>query len=122
MLKEKQVQFSDNASEHWFARIFSDEDSWLTVFYDRARQPLRFTYVEDVRTDIKACLQWSPQRGIQFHRIDSGESSPLANRSPVSTGTLPFDHECFASAFNMKAEQIDPEVRSWIIQRLSEIT
>ena len=115
MLTEKQIQCSGSQTDHKFIRIFSDQDTWLTVYCDQDQRPIRFTYVQGMRTDVRACLQWSEERGLRFYRIDSGESSPLTNRSPVATETLPFKKEEFITAFQTESREIDPEVRDWII-------
>ncbi|MEM6886317.1 MAG: hypothetical protein AAF571_14940 [Verrucomicrobiota bacterium] len=118
MLKEKNVSFAAPDQDFWFNRIFLDTDHLLSVTYNRDKHIACFHFVMGLRWDNKTWLSWDEKFGIQYSLVDSGESSPLANRSPVATGTIKLDPDEFWQSFYDVAHEIDPEVITFIKSKI----
>lgn len=91
----------------------------LSVYYAEDKTIIRFSFVDGMATDVKRCLAWTIEHGARYYTIDSGESSPLANRTPVAKETLKFSPESFLEKFIPLAEDIDPTVREFIAKTLT---
>ncbi len=122
MLKEKNVNYAAPDQNFWFNRIFSDPDHLLSVTYGRDKRIACFHFVKGLRWEGKTWLSWSDEFGIQYSTVDSGESSPLANRSPVATGTIKMDADSFWNDFYSLAAEIDPEVTAFIKSKIFHST
>ncbi|MEM1157804.1 MAG: hypothetical protein AAF649_11480 [Verrucomicrobiota bacterium] len=118
MLREKNVNFAAPDQDFWFNRIFSDTDHLLSVTYTRDKEVACFHFVIGLRWDNKTWLSWDEKYGIHYSQVDSGESSPLANRSPVATGTIQLNPDEFWQKFYAVAAEIDPEVVDFIKSKI----
>lgn len=114
MLREKNVNFAADDQDFWFNRIFSDSDHLLSVTYDKDKNIACFHFVMGLRWDNKTWLSWSQEFGIQYTMVDSGESSPLINMSPVATEPIKMDPDAFWEKFSALAEEIDSDVTEFI--------
>jgi len=118
VLKEKNVSYAAPDQDFWFNRIFSDSDHLLSVTYDRDKNIACFHFVMGLRWDNKTWLSWTEDFGIQYSEVDSGESSPLANRSPVATGVIQLDPDVFWQKFHKVASEIDPKVVNFVKSKI----
>jgi hypothetical protein len=118
MLREKNVNFAAPDQDFWYSRLFSDANHLLSVTYDRQKGIVRFHFIDGMDSDVKKGLSWSIESGLRYSAIDSGESSPLANRSPLVTANLKVNAQTLWKHFSELATDIDPEVTAFIKSKI----
>jgi hypothetical protein len=69
-----------------FRRLFSDENFHLIVWYKPDETIDGFELSYD-KTGREKAIRWLSDKGFSHYRVDSGEQSPLANRTPMLTAT-----------------------------------
>lgn len=113
MLKE--VQNTTGANRRWFSDDYFD----LIVWYAEGKRINGFQLCYD-RSRHEHALTWREGAGISHHRIDSGESSPLKNMSPVllPDGAIPF--ESLLQKFQEHAGTIDSEITEIVVRELNK--
>jgi hypothetical protein len=116
MLKESQCrQDSDKGRRRWF----SDEDFDLIVWSGHDGVISGFQLCYDKQKSERA-LTWRQAAGFSHERVDSGETNPAKNLSPVLVpdGLCPIDE--IADLFFMRSSEIDPSIRSFITEKFRE--
>jgi len=63
-------------------RLFSDQNSDLIVWLEGDESIHGFCFSYDLQAEARA-LTWIAGKGFSHDRIDLGEESPLANRTPI---------------------------------------
>jgi hypothetical protein len=69
-----------------FRRWFSDDNFDLVVWYKPDESIDGFELSYD-KTGQEKAIRWLSERGISHYLVDSGEQSPLANRTPILLAT-----------------------------------
>jgi len=100
-------------------RWFSDDYFDLIVWYDTDRRLIGFQLCYDMQGNEHA-FTWREGTGTAHHRIDSGESSPLKNMTPVlvPVGAVPYN--MLARQFRERAANIDADITALVLRKLSE--
>ena len=112
MLKE--ISETKERGSRWFYSDYFD----LIVWYDKDSRATGFQLCYDKKGDERA-FTWKEDQLPTHERIDSGESSPLKNMTPilVPDGLVPYEE--LLRRFRMDAADIDREVFSLVLRKLS---
>jgi hypothetical protein len=104
-------------------RWFSDEDFDLIVWFDGRGAIARFELCYD-RSDVERALTWSPTRGYRHWRVDTGDASGLdyAMTPILEPDDTDFPKDRIIAAFVEAADALEPPIRSFVVQRLHEVT
>ena len=115
MLREFPVtQPRDSGRRRWFV----DDDLDLIVWLGADSSLLGFRLCYDKWAEERA-LTWTVNAGYQHHRVDTGESSPTKNQTPILVEGGPVDSERLRSRFVDRSSEMDPKVRDQVIEKLS---
>ncbi len=116
MLKES---YSRKKSEEGTRRWFSDDDFDLIIWSGLDGAVTGFQLCYDKQKSERA-LTWRQESGFSHARVDSGETNPAKNQSPilVPDGLCPIDE--ITGLFLLKSKEIDPIIRSFVITKLRE--
>jgi len=111
----KENPYNPDPSRKWF----SDEYCDLIVWYDAQQKITGFQLCYDVRNNEHA-LTWQEGKGFDHHRIDSGETQPQMNMTPIliPDGAVPYQK--LLHQFKERASGLDPEIFELVIRTLSE--
>ena len=89
-----------------YRRWFEDEEMELIVWYSDSDQITGFQLCYDIRA-WERVFTWRQDKGIQHSVMDSGEQSPLYNRSPM---LIPFPKapiEQVLAGFPARSQSLD---------------
>jgi hypothetical protein len=89
----------------YFRRWFSDENFDL-VAWDRPNGTLFGFQLSYDKGGVEKALTWRCDRGISHSRVDTGESSPLENRTPTLT---PLEGHANMAGLLARFEHLDKE-------------
>ena len=119
----REVKASQRKGER-HRRWFSNADFDLIVWFEPLDAIAGFELCYD-RSGVERALSWSAEDGYRHWRVDTGEASgymhsmtPTMERDDVTA----FPKDRVIAAFAGAADAIDPMVRSFVIQRLREVT
>jgi hypothetical protein len=108
-------KYSDERRRRWF----SDEDCDLIIWsgHDGAISGFQLCY--DKQTSERA-LTWRREVGFSHERVDSGETNPAKNQSPVLVpdGLCPIAK--ITEQFLSQSKKIDPIIRYFVATKLRE--
>ena len=70
------------------------------------------------RTRHERVLSWSQTRGFRHSRVDSGESEPFDNRTPllIADGSCPIRIVC--REFERRSATLDSPLRTFLVDKL----
>lgn len=115
MLREFSVtQPSEVAQRRWWV----DDDLDLIVWLGSDSSLLGFRLCYNKFKDERA-LTWTVKDGYSHHRVDSGESNPTKNRTPILVEDGPVDGQRLRRRFLDRSEEMDPAVRRLVVEKLS---
>src|SRR4051812_13107535 len=98
-----------------FPRQWMTDDYFdLYVWYRDDGSIHGFQLCYDKGCDQRA-LTWSQPGNFSHQRIDDGEDSPQANRSPILTQACPFQTEPLRTEFLNRSAAVDAEIRGLIL-------
>ena len=97
-------------------RWFSDDDFDLIVWFDDAATIVAIQLCYD-KSSIERVVTWSPQRGHEHFRVDTGEHTPLRNETPLFVADGPIEKERIVARLLRAAEALDPAIRSFVVAR-----
>jgi hypothetical protein len=105
----------DDGKRRWF----SDDDFDLIIWWGSGNVISGFQLCYDKQESERA-LTWRQESGFTHERVDSGETDPTKNQSPilVPDGLCPIDE--ITDQFLSKSKEIDPTIRSFIFAKLRE--
>jgi hypothetical protein len=117
MLREFPVtQSRDTGRRRWFV----DDDLDLIVWLGADSSLLGFRLCYDKCADERA-LTWTVNAGYQHHRVDTGESSPMKNQTPILIEDGPVDSERLRSRFVDRSSEMDPKLRDLVIEKIARL-
>jgi hypothetical protein len=116
MLKES---FSSKQLAHTPRRWFSDEYFDLIVWLDQKGTISGFQLCYD-KDDRERALTWTDKQGYAHERVDDGESNPSKNRTPILVPDGLFPSSEILARFLSSSEEIDPQVRFFVVAKLRE--
>lgn len=108
-------QTSTEYTKHWFQNEYFDLFLWLTVTGQIKSFQLCYN-----RSQCEAVLVWDNMQGFSFHGVDDGEFSPNKNMTPVFTKPKNKPDPALISRFEHDSAQLAPEIRSFLVHKLSE--
>ena len=105
----------DDGERRWFSDADLDLIVWLAD--DGAISGFQLCY--DKQRSERA-LTWRRESGFVHEQVDSGETNPAKNQSPilVPDGLCPIDE--LTDQFLSKSRGIDPAIRSFVEAKLRE--
>ncbi len=99
-------------------RWFHDEVFDLFVWEDNAGAIVKLQLCSRL-TDQETAITWDADAGVSYHRVDSGENSPLANRTPILIPDDKPDKGEIQARFAEAAASLDAAVTGLVIKILS---
>ena len=108
------TQHEGEPPRRWFTCRSADLYVWGE---DRCIDSFEFCY--DKPRDEHS-LRWSEVGGFQHMRIDDGESTPLANETPIAVPDGRFDLTDIAFRFEAVGAGIDPTVYRFVLKALHQ--
>jgi hypothetical protein len=104
-------------------RWFANNDFDLFVWFDGVGAISWFELCYD-RSDVERALTWTPTRGYEHWRVDTGEATGMNyDMTPVLVpDDTEFPKDRIIAAFVEAASTLEPTVRSFVLQRLHEVT
>ena len=100
-------------------RWFESEGLELVVWLDRAAAVTGFQLCYDFGLGEHA-LTWREESGFVHSRIDPGDETPFANRTPVLEPDGPIPWNEIAHLFNQRSKTLEPALRQLIHDRLAK--
>src|SRR5687768_14548996 len=97
----------------------SDDYFDLIVWFTSARDIEGFQLCYDKRGNERA-LTWRTAVGFQHSTVDSGESDPLANHTPILKPGGHFPAETVRAEFQQRSKLIDRDVRALVLERVAQ--
>jgi hypothetical protein len=115
MLKE--MQGGADPGRRWFHDDYFD----LILWYGEGRAIAEAQLCYDIGRNERV-LTWTTGSRASHFGIDSGEESPLKNRSPllVPDGEIPFEE--LLRKFRERGAELDKDIRDLVERRLTEGT
>jgi len=117
MLRE--ISHVQQVPSDYFRRWFADENLDLIVWHKPDQTIHGFQLCYD-RSWRHRALTWTEDRGYSHDKIDDGEESPLANRSPMLTPAGPFEATAVLSRFRTSARYVPVRTRIFVRQKIRE--
>jgi hypothetical protein len=97
----------------YFRRWFGDDEMDLYIWYKADRTFHGFQLCYDTSDKAKA-LTWTEDDWFSHHGIDSGDESPLANRTPILVADGTFDAARVFARFRSSDECLPVEIRDFV--------
>lgn len=98
-------------------RWFQGSGADLYVWLDDAGAIVAFEFCYAQGRDERAAV-WKAERGVAHFRVDDGESSALANSSPVLARGQAKDGEAARACFAATAQGLPEDVAGFVLDRL----
>jgi len=118
MLKEiKNVK--QNAEETGYRKWFVDQEIDLIVWFKDEGKITGFQLCYD-KNQNEHVFTWTEKNGFEHDEMDSGEQSPLANRTPILIKDGPFPFDRVQRLFQSHSDKIDSNIRDLILKKISE--
>jgi hypothetical protein len=104
-------------------RWFSDDDFDLFVWFDGLGAISWFELCYD-RSDVERALTWTHTRGYEHWRVSAGEATGMNyDMTPILVpDDSEFPKDRIIAAFVKAASTLEPTIRSFVLQRLHEVT
>ncbi|MDR3460292.1 MAG: hypothetical protein P4N60_22920 [Verrucomicrobiae bacterium] len=116
MLQEK----STKANQSDFARRWLTDDYFdLIVWYEPGGGIHGFQLCYD-KTGRERALTWTQSRGFAHNSVDSGETAPTANLTPVLVPDGAFHGAPVREQFLSRCTQIDELIRKFVLGKIDE--
>jgi hypothetical protein len=118
MLKE--IRRTNRGEGEPFRRWFADTTFDLIVWFSADAEPTGFQlcYSDGAR---RKALTWRRASGFAHQNIDTGEDVPGRHKmTPILTPDGPFNRDHIASRFTEHAADLDPEIMSFVRERLMD--
>ena len=114
-----QESYARGKSDNEIRRWFSDDDFDLIVWSDHDNAVSGFQLCYDKQRSERA-LTWRQKYGFRHERVDSGETNPAKNQSPilVPDGVCPIVE--LTELFLSRSQGVDPLIRSFVTAKLRE--
>jgi hypothetical protein len=100
-------------------RRFADEDFDLVVWLSDTAEIVAFELCYD-RPRVEQAVTWSSDHGYGHFRVDSGEETPLRNRTPILISDGSFPKAEVLAGFRQASGTLDPTIRAFVLLRLEE--
>ncbi len=113
LIENRNVKQEQGSRRRWFEA----EGLELIVWYGSSDEVVGFQLCHD-RPDGKHALTWRPAVGFAYDRVDTGDTTPFKNETPVlrPDGAAPWAE--LTALFRENGGQIEAPLRELILQRL----
>jgi hypothetical protein len=108
-------KIADDLNRRWI----SDEYFDLIIWYEADGRIHGFQLCYD-KSGRERSLTWTREEGFQHTAVDSGESKPTANRSPILMSDGEFDVEKVRREFIARSQRLHAEDREFVLERFKE--
>ncbi len=117
MLRSQPIRHvSGDFDRRWMSDDFFD----LVVWYEDSGEVHGFQLCYD-RKNRERALMWKRTHGFVHSEVDSGESGPLSNDTPVlqsaDVDDIAFDF--VVCEFTVRTSELDPVTREFVLERLA---
>jgi len=116
MLKEQSCRSVSNEPHR---RWISDDYFDLIVWIQPDSSFLGFQLCYD-KTGKERALTWTPKGGFTHQAVDSGETNPNANLTPILIADGHFPAEIVKREFLSRSAEIDPQIRDLVLAKINE--
>jgi hypothetical protein len=99
-------------------RWFESDGLDLVIWFDRKGAIVGFQLCYDLGGGERA-LTWRTDGGFTHSRVDTGDDTPLANRTPVLEPDSPVPWKEIAHLFDQRSENLDPALRALVRDQLA---
>jgi hypothetical protein len=118
MLHEKNTK----PTQSDFARRWLTDDYFdLIVWYEPGGGIHGFQLCDD-KTGRERALTWTQSRGFAHNTVDSGETAPTANLTPVLVPDGVFQAAPVRAEFVKRCTQVDELIRKFVLGKIDEFT
>ncbi len=107
-----------NARSAGYRRWFADDELDLIVWYSETGEVVGFQLCYDLRGRERA-FTWRRDQGLTHGAVESGEESPLYNRSPMMVADPIAPVEAVISEFKFRSKMLEPDVVEMVTERIS---
>lgn len=114
MLKKLISQSQKEPNRLWYSSEYFDLIVWKNE--NKAIEAFQLCYDIGGRERV---LSWRREYGFSHSQIDSGEQNPTINRSPLFVTDGVFDREEIQKRFKQESQNIDSDIREFIIQKIA---
>ncbi len=104
-----------DCERHWYTDDYFD----LIIWYESDGAIHGFQLCYDTTYDERA-LTWTRSDGFQHMAVDSGESSPLANRTPILVQDGAFPAQEVRSEFLARGNTLPAKIFELVLSRIAE--
>lgn len=108
-------QLLDDYRRRWF----SDEYFDLYVWYEADGSVHGFQLAYD-KSGNEHALTWTSRSGFRHSAVDSGESAPFSNLTPMLTAGGRFPAAKVERKFRERASELETEIRELVIGKIRE--
>lgn len=100
-------------------RWFDDDGMELIVWYGPGGTPAGFQLCYEAEDGREHALTWRPAAGFSHARVETGDSRPDKNMTPilVADGAVPW--EWIRDGFARRAPPLEPELRELVLAALA---
>jgi hypothetical protein len=91
----------------------------LIVWYTTSNAVHGFQLSYD-KPDWERALTWLSDKGFFHTKVDSGDQTPLANRTPVLVPDGLFPAERVLAEFQRRGRALPPDLRELVVQKIDE--
>ena len=102
-------------------RWISDDYFDLILWYAPGGEIHGFQLCYDIQRDERA-LTWTHSEGFLHAAIDTGESSPNANRTPILASQMQFPAAEVRTEFAARSGLLPSEIRNLVLEKITEYT
>jgi hypothetical protein len=114
------VNVPTTAAKHDFDRRWISDDYFdLVVWYESGQKVHGFQLCYNKSGNERA-LTWIRNRGFVHTAIDSGESTPTANRTPILVADGAFPFELIISEFIARGKHLPAEIRDLVLTSIKD--
>jgi len=108
-------QVRDDFARRWMSDDYMD----LIIWFEADGRVHGFQLCYD-KTGEERALTWVATRGFSHHAVESGDTNPNANCTPilVADGHMPV--EAVSREFTRRSAELEPEIRKLVTARLDE--
>jgi hypothetical protein len=100
-------------------RWFADEYFDLVVWTSETNAIVAFELCYD-KPRFERALTWSGEHGWGHFRVDSGEDTPVKNRTPILASDGSFPKAQVLAHLSEAPTAIDPTVRAFVLTKLQD--
>ena len=102
-----------------YRRWFFDEDFDLIVWLSDHATVMALELCYD-KPGFERAVTWSRDQGYAHFRVDSGEESPMRNRTPILVSDGAFPKADVIARFTRASIALDPAIRGFVLERLRQ--